>query len=316
MRWKKGTGMILSLCLCAAAFGTSCGKHSAKGQEERAGSQPGELAKEPEDAAGGPSEEQGQADGRQDKPAEQGLEDLRCQEETAADQDAQTALAGASSKIAEIKELPSYSIVDMAGWDETSVHALFYAQEISDEIYAKINGCSYRQNEDIALSELRYLRVLHMGMDGETRVGELIVHESVSQDILEIMEALYWAGYPIEKMRLVEYYEGDDVKSMEDNNTSAFNYRTIAGTDKRSNHSYGMAIDINPLYNPYVKVKSDGSVMVSPQSGSRYADRETDFPYKIERGGLCYNLFVEHGFTWGGDWSSVKDYQHFEKSGA
>ena len=99
---------------------------------------------------------------------------------------------------------------------------------------------------------------------------------------------------------------------MADNNTSCFNYRTVPGKSKLSNHSYGRAIDINPLYNPYVRTK-DGKVLVSPQNAEEYADRSADFPYKIDREDLCYQLFTEHGFEWGGAWNSSKDYQHFEK---
>ncbi len=99
---------------------------------------------------------------------------------------------------------------------------------------------------------------------------------------------------------------------MADNNTSCFNYRTVSGKSKLSNHSYGCAIDINPLYNPYVRTR-DGKVLVSPQNAGEYADRSADFPYKIDREDLCYRLFTEHGFEWGGAWNSSKDYQHFEK---
>ncbi len=306
MRLNKCKGIIFGLCLCVSVFGASCGNQPAVEPDDREGSQTQEPAIEPEDTAGTPAAEP------VIKPA--GMENNPVAEPVIKPEGMEKNQAGASLKITEIMALPSYSIVDVAGFEQASIHALFYAQEITDDIYARIDGCSYQENEEIGLEELRYLRVLHMGIDGKTHVGELIVHEEISQDILEILEALYEAGYPIEKMMLVDHYDGDDVKSMEDNNTSAFNYRTIAGTDKRSNHSYGMAIDINPRYNPYVKVKSDGSVLVSPDGGKQYADRAADFPYKIERGGFCYNLFVEHGFEWGGDWTSVKDYQHFEKS--
>ena len=96
---------------------------------------------------------------------------------------------------------------------------------------------------------------------------------------------------------------------MQANNTSCFNYRKIAGSDKLSNHSHGLAVDINPLYNPYVTAAA-----VSPSGSGPYADRSSEFISKIDHEDLAYRLFTEHGFIWGGDWVSRKDYQHFEKS--
>ena len=107
---------------------------------------------------------------------------------------------------------------------------------------------------------------------------------------------------------------GDDTASMEDNNTSCFNYRVVDGTTKLSKHAYGLAIDINPFYNPYVVPQSDGSTYISPKGSEAYTDRSADFPYKIDENDLCYRLFKEHGFTWGGNWNSCKDYQHFQKA--
>ena len=100
---------------------------------------------------------------------------------------------------------------------------------------------------------------------------------------------------------------------MEANNTSAFNFRTVEGSTTLSNHAYGLAIDINPKYNPYVKV-SNGTTVVYPDNAAEYADRSVDCDYYINRDDICYQAFVSRGFTWGGDWTTVKDYQHFEKT--
>ena len=100
---------------------------------------------------------------------------------------------------------------------------------------------------------------------------------------------------------------------MSDNNTSAFNFRTIAGTDTVSKHGMGLAVDVNPFYNPQVKETGNG-IKVSPEDAISYADRDVDFLYKIDHDDLCYKLFTEHGFEWGGDWETAKDYQHFEYS--
>lgn len=190
----------------------------------------------------------------------------------------------------------------------------FYYEPLSDEIINKITGISYVENENITLEDLRYLHILHYDFDGEAVEGELICNKAIAQDLLEIFYELYLAEYRIEKVRLIDEYNGDDTASMEDNNTSCFNYRVVDGTTKLSKHAYGLAIDINPFYNPYVVPQSDGSTYISPKGSEAYTDRSADFAYKIDENDLCYKLFKEHGFTWGGDWNSCKDYQHFQKA--
>lgn len=214
--------------------------------------------------------------------------------------------------IAEIQVMEAGSIVDISSMEAQILDSLFYSEVPGEEIAQRIAGVSYQENENISMEELRYLRVLHMGFDGQTHIGELLVHESIAEDILEIMAALYENQYPMEKMLLVDEYGADDEVSMQENNTSAFNYREIAGTSRLSQHSLGLAIDINPKFNPYVKEK-DGELTIRPANAADYADRTQEFEYKIDENDLCYQLFTAHGFTWGGSWNSVKDYQHFEK---
>lgn len=138
-------------------------------------------------------------------------------------------------------------------------------------------------------------------------------HLVLAADMMEILRGLYDGGYPIESMRLVDNWDGDDESSMEANNSSCFNFRRLYGTSKVSKHALGMAVDINPLYNPSFKTLPDGSMVVDPEAGRRYADRNLDSPYILRRGDLCWQLFKSHGFRWGGDWRSRKDWQHFEK---
>ncbi|WP_297906218.1 M15 family metallopeptidase [uncultured Parabacteroides sp.] len=114
-------------------------------------------------------------------------------------------------------------------------------------------------------------------------------------------------------MVLVDEYNADDERSMQANNSSSFNFRFIHGTSKLSTHSMGYAIDINPKYNPYVK-ESNGKIIYSPENAKEYIDRSANFPYKIDHNDLCFKEFKKRGFTWGGDWSHLKDYQHFEKT--
>ena len=190
----------------------------------------------------------------------------------------------------------------------------FYAVEFTEEseIFSRIKGLSYKDDCTIPLSDLRYLHVLHVGFDGGVHEGEIICNQQIAQDLLEIFEALYNAQYPIEKIKLVDEYGADDESSMADNNSSCFNFRFISHSTKISNHGYGMAIDINPLYNPYVKTVN-GKLNIEPANSVAYVDRTLDFPYKIDENDLAYQLFIAHGFEWGGSWKSSKDYQHFEK---
>ena len=194
------------------------------------------------------------------------------------------------------------------------IDTFFYASEIPDEVFARMNGVSYVENDDIELSELRYLRMLYVGFDRETHVGEMVTNVRIADTVLEIFRILYDHGYQIEKMRLIDDYGGDDDASCLDNNTSCFNYRVVAGSTTLSRHAYGMAIDINPFYNPYVTYEN-GEERISPEGSGAYADRSSDFPHKIGgEGELCLELFKERGFTWGGDWRTLKDYQHFQMS--
>ena len=187
----------------------------------------------------------------------------------------------------------------------------FWISGITDGIFERIRGKSFKDDCTLPREDLRYLHVLHVDLNGETREGEMIVNYHIAEDVLDIFRRLYEAGYPIEKIRLVDEYDADDELSMEDNNSSAFNFRFISHTTRISKHGLGLAVDINTLYNPYTKIV-DGVRIVEPVTGGPYLDRDADFPCKIDHEDLCYQLFIEHGFEWGGDWEDRKDYQHFE----
>ncbi len=193
----------------------------------------------------------------------------------------------------------------------------FFYEPITPAIEERIVGISYpvEGSSEITLNELAYLNVLYNDFEGGVQTGELICNQYIALDLLEIFEELYHSGYQFEEISLIDEYGGDDTLSMENNNTSCFNYRIVDGTDHLSKHAYGLAIDINPFYNPYVVYNKDGSgeTYISPKGSETYADRSKDFPYKIDENDLCYKLFIEHGFTWGGNWNSSKDYQHFQK---
>lgn len=188
----------------------------------------------------------------------------------------------------------------------------FYFEPISDEIKARITGKSYPKNCDYSLDNLRYVKVRYYNFENNIRDGELIVNAAIALDIVEIFKELFDAQYQIEKIKLIDEYDANDDKSMEDNNSSAFCYRVIDGTDILSDHSLGMAIDINPLYNPYVRTEY-GDRNILPVNAKEYADRTKNFKHKIEKGDVCYNAFISRGFKWGGEWEGTIDYQHFYK---
>ena len=196
--------------------------------------------------------------------------------------------------------------------DSSDTSLQFYYEPLSDEIISRITGISYVENDNIAIDDLRYLSLLYVDFNGETQTGEMICNKSIAQDLLEIFYELYNNDYRIESVKLIDEFGGDDVESMLADNTSCFNYRVVEGSTKLSNHAYGLAVDINPFYNPYITYK-DGVTKISPVGSESYADRTQDFPYKIDENDLAYKLFTQHGFKWGGNWNSVKDYQHFER---
>ena len=188
----------------------------------------------------------------------------------------------------------------------------FRIDTLSNEVFSRMAGKSYPEGCTVARSDLRLLSVLHCDADGHTKKGQLVCNKAIASDLLNIFRRLYKARYPIERMTLIDDYDADDERSMTANNTSCFCFRKVAGSKRLSKHALGMAVDINPLYNPCVR-KKGGKTIVQPAAGTRYADRSKTSPYKLKRGDLCHRLFVEHGFRWGGDWNSLKDYQHFER---
>ncbi len=177
-----------------------------------------------------------------------------------------------------------------------------------------IKGNSWRKGCPVGLNDLRHLRTAYLDFKGQRKMGEIIVHKEVSHEVAEIFEALYEIGYPIKKMKLVSNYKGNDWQSIEADNTSAFNCRSATGSKKWSKHSYGKAIDINPIENPYISRsgrishKESLSYRKRVHKKSTYADKAV-----LVRGDKTIQIFKNHGWRWGGDWSGVKDYQHFSK---
>lgn len=148
--------------------------------------------------------------------------------------------------------------------------------------------------------------------------GQVVVMDAVAPYVGNIFDALYKQGFPIHKAVPIEVYGGNDTRSMTANNTSAFNYRPVAGTGSLSLHAYGAAIDLNPLQNPFVTFSGNGNVKFSPVQGTRYANRATYRFGKPDSRGMAeavIDTFARNGFQyWGGFWDSPIDYQHFQLS--
>ncbi len=175
-------------------------------------------------------------------------------------------------------------------------------------------GGTHRSDCPVPLRDLAHLRVRHWDFQGRVRTGELVVATKHADDLVAVFEVLFDARFPLERMRLVSAYDGDDEASMAANNTSAFNCRTVAGTDRWSQHSFGAAIDLNPVQNPYVTAAG-----VSPRAGRAYADRadrRASTPGLITDDSVVVDAFADIGWEWGGDWTGEADYQHFSAAGS
>jgi hypothetical protein len=171
-------------------------------------------------------------------------------------------------------------------------------------------GASWRPGCPVEPERLRRVVVDHIGFDGQTHRGELIVHEDLVSEVITIFEQLYRLGFPIEKIRTVDHYpDADDELSMEDNNTSAFNCRGIPGTHQWSQHAYGRAVDVNPLLNPCIYAGG----AFQPQNAAAYLDRTRTDPGLVHGGDPAVHVFTDRGWRWGGYWRTPIDYQHFER---
>jgi len=174
-----------------------------------------------------------------------------------------------------------------------------------------MTGVSWRAGCPVGLHDLRLVRASHWGFDGRRRTGRLIVHRDVASDVVTVLRRLFAARFPIRRMVPVDAYGGSDFRSIEADNTSAFNCRPVEGTNRWSEHAYGRAIDLNPLENPYVH--GDGTT--SHGASRPYLRRSPYRPGMAVEGGAVVRAFDAVGWSWGGRWSGVKDHQHFSASG-
>jgi hypothetical protein len=187
-----------------------------------------------------------------------------------------------------------------------------HSEPIRGQVKDRIVGSSWHRGCPVGLGKLRLLEVSHLGFDGDVHRGRLVVHRAEDREILRVMRRLFNKRFPIRRMELIDRYGADDHRSMNADNTSAFNCRFVAGTSRWSMHAYGRAIDINPVENPYVS----GS-HVSPPAGEPYADRSRRASGMIHRGDIVVKAFARKaGWEWGGAWAGgTRDYQHFSSNG-
>lgn len=186
--------------------------------------------------------------------------------------------------------------------------AVFVSEPIPFEIQERMKDVSLPQDARIDISDLRYLTLPYYDFEGQVQQGEMVCNVKIAKDLIAVFRELFEKQYQFCSIRLIDDFGGSDEASMLANNTSCFNYRTKSGSSALSSHALGLAVDVNPMQNPFVKRGK-----VYPETATDFVDRNLDFANKIDTQDACYKSFKAHGFRWGGLWRSAKDYQHFEK---
>lgn len=188
----------------------------------------------------------------------------------------------------------------------------FIINEIPEELAGKMQSAGVWQPDcPVAINQLRLLDIAHYDFKGNVGQGQLVVLGLMAENYLNIFKELFRLQFPINKIKTIEHYQGDDFASMEDNNSSCFNYRKITGTNTLSVHSYGLAIDINPLQNPMIDIDDNTkSIRVYPQEGVNFLNRRNQRPGMLEP---VVSVFKDNRLdVWGGNWNNPIDYHHFQ----
>ena len=192
-----------------------------------------------------------------------------------------------------------------------AVQAPPFAHSVSPVTKAQLPH-SWRSGCPVAPSALRRVRLSHWGFDGQVHTGALVVNESAARDVVVVFRRLYGARFPVRRMRPIDAYGGSDERSLAADNTAGFNCRYAVGPGPRrwSAHAYGLAIDVNPVENPYVE-----GGRVHPRAGRAYLNRSNVRPGMAVRGRVLVRAFTAVGWQWGGRWTGTPDYQHFSSTG-
>jgi hypothetical protein len=184
------------------------------------------------------------------------------------------------------------------------------AMPVTTAMRTRMTGVSWHPGCPVGLGELRLLQLSYWGFDHTVHQGELIVNASAAASLTQAFRLLFAAQFPIRQMRVVDDFGGDDERSMLADNTSVFNCRLVPGTNVGAQHAYGLAVDINPFENPEIQ-----NGKADPPAAAAWADRSRSSPAMIRDEDAVWRAFRAIGWTWGGDWHSLKDYMHFSANG-
>jgi hypothetical protein len=165
---------------------------------------------------------------------------------------------------------------------------------------------TWQEDCPVTIDELRYLTMSFWGFDGRPHTGEMIVNASIADEVVGVFEQLFEARYPIEEMRIATRDDLDAPPTGDGNMTTSFVCRDVVGGNEFSQHAFGLAVDINPFQNPYIK----GDVVL-PELATSYTDRSVVKPGMHVEEGPAVAAFDEIGWGWGGRWRTLKDFQHF-----
>jgi len=193
-------------------------------------------------------------------------------------------------------------------YDDYIFTPIFTNEPLPEHIIQQITGVTFHDTAPFGHDFLTYLTVTHVNFYGESVIGHLIVAADIGYEVLDIFREIYEGGFPIHSIQLIDYFDASDYLSMAANNSHAFNFRYIAGTNIISRHGFGVAIDINPVQNPYIRGDT-----IWPAAGAAYVDRSYVRPGMIIPGDVVYTAFMSRGWTWGGYWNWPRDYHHFER---
>jgi poly-gamma-glutamate synthesis protein (capsule biosynthesis protein) len=206
-----------------------------------------------------------------------------------------------------LDSLPSCVCVD-AEFNQCYPQFVSEVKQLPHLMQEAMTGVTWEEGCPIPLEDLRLVRVLHWTESDQVQWGEIVVTERVANDVQQLFKGLYQQRFPVHSLKPAHQYNGSDEDSMADNNTSAFNCRKVRGTSNWSEHSYGESIDINPLWNPWVK-----GAKVLPRNAERFVNREMVIPGMINEGDASIDVFTQNGWMWGSQKKGIKDYQHFSR---
>jgi hypothetical protein len=217
----------------------------------------------------------------------------------------------ATSGPAPIRRRPSSPPRIRHGLPRSAPTFRFQAVTLTPALRQQLSRTSWHPGCPVGLGQLRYLRISYWGFDRQAHLGEMVVNASVVDSLRRVFAALFTARFPIRRMRLVDRYGGSDFDSIRADNTSAFNCRDATGSSSWSEHAYGLAIDVNPIENPYVYANGT----TAHPASDPYLDRSDVRPGMAVPGGTLVRAFTAIGWGWGGRWPLPTDYQHFSING-